>query len=69
MLKDFYMSSFVMTRKDNFYDRSALFSCLCLLDDADLVDLPTPAIVKVRVKLINVTCTRSYHLFTHFITL
>ncbi|XP_027937880.1 DNA-directed RNA polymerase III subunit 1-like [Vigna unguiculata] len=46
MLNDFYMSSFVMTRKDNFYDRSALFSCLCLLDDADLVDLPTPAIVK-----------------------
>ncbi|KAE9463493.1 hypothetical protein C3L33_04598, partial [Rhododendron williamsianum] len=47
--QDFLTSSFLITRKDTFYDRAA-FSLLCsyMGDGMDLVDLPTPALVKVR---------------------
>ncbi|KAI8573806.1 hypothetical protein RHMOL_Rhmol01G0304200 [Rhododendron molle] len=45
--QDFLTSSFLITRKDTFYDRAA-FSLLCsyMGDGMDLVDLPTPALVK-----------------------
>ncbi|PSR95151.1 DNA-directed RNA polymerase III subunit 1 like [Actinidia chinensis var. chinensis] len=45
--QDFLTSSFLITRKDTFYDRAA-FSLLCsyLGDGMDLVDLPTPALIK-----------------------
>ncbi|XP_042455743.1 DNA-directed RNA polymerase III subunit 1-like isoform X4 [Zingiber officinale] len=45
--QDFLTSSFLITRKDTFYDR-ATFSLLCsyLGDAMDSVDLPTPAIMK-----------------------
>eukprot|EP00898_Chlorokybus_atmophyticus_P005611 jgi/Chlat1/6050/Chrsp4S06335 len=45
--QDFLTSSFLLTRKDNFYDR-AQFCMLCTYmgDALDPVDLPTPAIVK-----------------------
>lgn len=46
--QDFLTSSFLITRKDTFYDRAA-FSLMCsyMGDGMDLVDLPTPALVKV----------------------
>ncbi|KAE9620519.1 hypothetical protein Lal_00018992 [Lupinus albus] len=45
--QDFLTSSFLITRKDNFYDRST-FSLICsyMGDGMDVVDLPTPAIIK-----------------------
>lgn len=45
--QDFLTSSFLITRKDTFYDRAA-FSLMCsYMDDGmDLIDLPTPAILK-----------------------
>jgi hypothetical protein len=46
--QDFLTSSFLITRKDTFYDRAA-FSLMCsyMVDGMDTVDLPTPAILKV----------------------
>ncbi|KAK4586852.1 hypothetical protein RGQ29_023856 [Quercus rubra] len=45
--QDFLTSSFLITRKDTFYDRAA-FSLMCsyIVDGMDPVDLPTPAILK-----------------------
>ncbi|KAK9920884.1 hypothetical protein M0R45_029422 [Rubus argutus] len=45
--QDFLTSSFLITRKDTFYDRAS-FSLLCsfMVDGMDSVDLPTPAVVK-----------------------
>ncbi|CAL1403267.1 unnamed protein product [Linum trigynum] len=45
--QDFLTTSFLITRRDTFYDRSA-FSLMCsYMDDAmESVDLPTPAILK-----------------------
>ncbi|GAB4843614.1 DNA-directed RNA polymerase III subunit 1 [Ancistrocladus abbreviatus] len=45
--QDFLTSSFLVTRKDTFYDRAA-FSLLCsyMGDGMDLIDLPTPALLK-----------------------
>ncbi|KAK3410062.1 hypothetical protein EUGRSUZ_J02108 [Eucalyptus grandis] len=45
--QDFLTSSFLITRKDIFYDRAA-FSLICsyMGDGMDLIDLPTPAIIK-----------------------
>uniref|UniRef100_A0A2P2LRP6 DNA-directed RNA polymerase n=1 Tax=Rhizophora mucronata TaxID=61149 RepID=A0A2P2LRP6_RHIMU len=45
--QDFLTSSFLITRKDTFYDRAA-FSLMCTYmdDGVDVVDLPTPAILK-----------------------
>ncbi|OWM68854.1 hypothetical protein CDL15_Pgr025041 [Punica granatum] len=45
--QDFLTSSFLITRKDTFYDRAA-FSLMCsyMGDGMDLIDLPTPAILK-----------------------
>ncbi|XP_016187356.1 DNA-directed RNA polymerase III subunit 1 [Arachis ipaensis] len=45
--QDFLTSSYLITRKDTFYDRST-FSLICsyMGDGMDLVDLPTPAIIK-----------------------
>ncbi|KAL9296667.1 hypothetical protein ACSQ67_022563 [Phaseolus vulgaris] len=45
--QDFLTSSFLVTRKDTFYDRSAFTNiCTFIGDGLDLIDLPTPAIVK-----------------------
>lgn len=46
--QDFLTSSFLITRKDTFYDRAA-FSLMCsyMGDGMDLIDLPTPALIKV----------------------
>lgn len=48
--QDFLTSSFLITRKDTFYDRST-FSLICsyMGDGMDHIELPTPAIIKVRV--------------------
>lgn len=45
--QDFLTSSFLITRKDTFYDRAA-FSLICsyMGDGMDLIDLPTPALIK-----------------------
>ncbi|GAU14612.1 hypothetical protein TSUD_96760 [Trifolium subterraneum] len=45
--QDFLTSSFLITRKDTFYDRST-FSLICsyMGDGMDSIDLPTPAIIK-----------------------
>eukprot|EP00258_Populus_trichocarpa_P001242 XP_002300065.2 DNA-directed RNA polymerase III subunit 1 isoform X1 [Populus trichocarpa] len=45
--QDFLTSSFLITRKDTFYDRAA-FSLMCsyMNDGMDLVDLPTPSVLK-----------------------
>ncbi|XP_057978200.1 DNA-directed RNA polymerase III subunit 1 [Malania oleifera] len=45
--QDFLTSSFLITRKDTFYDR-ATFSLLCsyMGDGMEVVDLPTPALIK-----------------------
>ena len=49
--QDFLTSSFLITRKDTFYDRSACaLICSYMGDAMDNVDLPTPAIIKVRVE-------------------
>nr|XP_043636621.1 DNA-directed RNA polymerase III subunit 1-like [Erigeron canadensis] len=45
--QDFLTSSFLITRKDTFYDRSSFSLMCCYLGDGmDILDLPTPAIVK-----------------------
>ncbi|WVZ04486.1 hypothetical protein V8G54_025292 [Vigna mungo] len=45
--QDFLTSSFLITRKDMFYDRSVFTNiCSYLGDGLDPIDLPTPAIVK-----------------------
>ncbi|XP_031282387.1 DNA-directed RNA polymerase III subunit 1 [Pistacia vera] len=45
--QDFLTSSFLITRKDTFYDRAAFSLMCCYLGDGmDLIDLPTPAILK-----------------------
>lgn len=46
--QDFLTSSYLITRKDTFYDRSS-FSLMCsyIGDAMDPIDLPTPALVKV----------------------
>ncbi|XP_010483650.1 PREDICTED: DNA-directed RNA polymerase III subunit 1 [Camelina sativa] len=45
--QDFLTSSFLITRKDTFYDRAA-FSLICsyMGDGMDAIDLPTPSILK-----------------------
>ncbi|CAH9098236.1 unnamed protein product [Cuscuta europaea] len=45
--QDFLTSSFLITRKDTFYDRAS-FSLICsyMGDGMDHIDLPTPAIIK-----------------------
>ncbi|CAD5172540.1 DNA-directed RNA polymerase III subunit 1-like isoform X1 [Musa acuminata AAA Group] len=45
--QDFLTSSFLITRKDTFYDRAA-FSLMCsyMGDSMDPIDLPSPAIIK-----------------------
>ncbi|CAH9123780.1 unnamed protein product [Cuscuta epithymum] len=45
--QDFLTSSFLITRKDTFYDRAS-FSLVCsyMGDGMDHIDLPTPAIIK-----------------------
>ncbi|KAL4297038.1 hypothetical protein GQ457_12G029390 [Hibiscus cannabinus] len=45
--QDFLTSSFLITRKDTFYDRAA-FSLMCsyMGDGMDLIDLPTPTLLK-----------------------
>ncbi|CAH9057872.1 unnamed protein product [Cuscuta epithymum] len=45
--QDFLTSSFLITRKDTFYDRAS-FSLVCAYmgDGMDHIDLPTPAIIK-----------------------
>jgi DNA-directed RNA polymerase III subunit RPC1 len=46
--QDFLTTSFLLTRKDTFYDRQS-FSLLCsyLGDAMEAIDLPTPALIKV----------------------
>ncbi|XVF46430.1 hypothetical protein PTKIN_Ptkin03bG0026100 [Pterospermum kingtungense] len=45
--QDFLTSSFLITRKDTFYDRAAFsLACSYMGDGMDLIDLPTPAILK-----------------------
>ncbi|KAH9700986.1 DNA-directed RNA polymerase III subunit 1 [Citrus sinensis] len=45
--QDFLTSSFLITRKDTFYDRAAFSLMCCYMGDGmDRVDLPTPAILK-----------------------
>ncbi|XP_071737899.1 DNA-directed RNA polymerase III subunit 1-like [Rutidosis leptorrhynchoides] len=45
--QDFLTSAFLITRKDTFYDRASFSLMCCYMGDAmDLVDLPTPAIIK-----------------------
>ena len=47
--QDFLTSSFLITRKDTFYDRASFSLMCCYMGDAmDSLDLPTPAVVKVR---------------------
>ncbi|XP_073009025.1 DNA-directed RNA polymerase III subunit 1 isoform X1 [Typha latifolia] len=45
--QDFLTSSFLITRKDTFYDRAA-FSLMCsyMGDSMESIDLPTPALIK-----------------------
>lgn len=46
--QDFLTSSYLITRKDTFYDRAAFtLMCTYMGDAAETVDLPTPAILKV----------------------
>ncbi|KAL6556324.1 DNA-directed RNA polymerase III subunit 1 [Orobanche gracilis] len=45
--QDFLTSSYLITRKDTFYDRSSFsFMCSYMGDAMDSVDLPTPALLK-----------------------
>ncbi|GAY38217.1 hypothetical protein CUMW_035030 [Citrus unshiu] len=47
--QDFLTSSFLITRKDTFYDRAAFSLMCCYMGDGmDRVDLPTPAILKEK---------------------
>lgn len=47
--QDFLTSSFLITRKDTFYDRAS-FSLMCTYmgDALENIDLPTPSILKVK---------------------
>jgi DNA-directed RNA polymerase beta' subunit len=46
--QDFLTTAFLLTSKDNFYDRATFGMFCCYLGDAaEMVDLPTPAILKV----------------------
>lgn len=54
--QDFLTTAFLLTSKDNFYDRATFGMFCCYLGDAaEMVDLPTPAILKVLV-LSSVLC-------------
>jgi hypothetical protein len=55
-------SSFLVTRKDNFYDRSS-FTLLCsyLGDSMENIDLPTPALIKVKLLY------QSFFLYGHYL--
>ncbi|XP_074366508.1 DNA-directed RNA polymerase III subunit 1 [Apium graveolens] len=45
--QDFLTSSFLITRKDTFYDRASFSLMCCYMGDAmDHIDLPTPALIK-----------------------
>ncbi|XP_023733078.1 DNA-directed RNA polymerase III subunit 1 isoform X2 [Lactuca sativa] len=45
--QDFLTTSFLITRKDTFYDRASFALICCYMGDAnDPIDLPTPAILK-----------------------
>ncbi|XP_048503116.1 DNA-directed RNA polymerase III subunit 1 isoform X2 [Beta vulgaris subsp. vulgaris] len=45
--QDFLTSSFLITRKDTFYDRAAFSLMCCYMGDGmDAIDLPTPALIK-----------------------
>ncbi|XP_076916369.1 DNA-directed RNA polymerase III subunit 1-like [Bidens hawaiensis] len=45
--QDFLTSSFLITRKDTFYDRASFSLMCCYMGDAmDTLDLPTPAVIK-----------------------
>ena len=47
--QDFLTSSFLITRKDTFYDRASFSLMCCYMGDAmDHIDLPTPAVIKVK---------------------
>nr|XP_027126239.1 DNA-directed RNA polymerase III subunit 1-like [Coffea arabica] len=50
--QDFLTSSFLITRKDTFYDRAS-FSLMCsyMGDGMDQIDLPTPALLKVTKRI------------------
>lgn len=46
--QDFLTSSYLLTRKDTFYDRAAFTqACVYMGDAAETIDLPTPSIIKV----------------------
>nr|GMD62975.1 DNA-directed RNA polymerase III subunit 1 [Ipomoea batatas] len=53
--QDFLTSSFLITRKDTFYDRAS-FSLMCsyMGDAMDSIDLPTPALIKVVAILVKI---------------
>lgn len=47
--QDFLTSSYLFTRKDTFYDRAAFTqACVYMFDAAEMIDLPTPCIIKVH---------------------
>ena len=47
--QDFLTSSYLFTRKDTFYDRAAFTqACVYMGDAAEVIDLPTPSIIKVH---------------------
>ena len=46
--QDFLTTSFLVTRKDTFYDRAAFcLMCSYMGDGMEHIDLPTPAVIKV----------------------
>lgn len=51
--QDFLTSSFLITRKDTFYDR-ANFALICsyMGDGMESIDLPAPALIKVRSSIV-----------------
>lgn len=65
---DLLMASVLITSKDIFYDRFrfTLIVCSYIHHRIDFVDLPTPAILKVRLQLINVTCIYSFSVLSVF---
>ena len=54
--QDFLTSSFLITRKDTFYDRGA-FAMMCSFmgDGVEHIDLPTPTILKVTIWILHQT--------------
>ena len=66
--QDFLTSSFLITRKDTFYDRAA-FSLMCsyIVDGMDPVDLPTPAILKVCAYYISVVLKYYIYKYIHML--